>query len=501
MTKPSLFTIEHFEAYTGHLVLDNGRQWVLEDFQATIADSVLSSIRRSLADARYGGSEVWAILPEGNAKTTLMAGLALYLADFSPLPWIPVGASTRDQAEILAQQAYQMIRMSPGMQRRFRIYEGYRRIQPIRPDHPAPGRRGIMVLAADVATGDGVIPFPLAICDEGHRHRDMRLYRLWRGKLLKRGGSIAMISTAGSPGHEFEQLRDEIRTQATDQERHGAHLVSRAGDRVVMHEWKVNNTDDVRDMVKVKEANPLSTITVEELQRQFESPTTDLGLWMRLKCNIAARAAESAVSDAEWDGAEEDAIPVGAEIDIGVDVAWKHDTFAIVPLHRTDDFHLLGDPEILVPPRDGSTLHPDEVKAAFERLLTDYQVETAVMDLQRAEDIAAWLEDEHGVRVIDWPQGNVQASADYDAFMDLLRNGRLKHTGDPGLREHVLHAVSRTLPNDKRRFDRPSHSRRKQDERVIDALTAAAMVNSYAHHVDDGALAGDLSDYRIEALI
>ena len=59
-----------------------------------------------------------------------------------------------------------------------------------------------------------------------------------------------------------------------------------------------------------------------------------------------------------------------------------------------------------------------------------------------------------------------------------LRTGKLWHTGDLGLRRHAMNAIARTLPGDKRRFDRPSQSRarRRQTVRVIDALTASAMV-------------------------
>ena len=500
--KHELFTVEHFEAYTSQIVLDSGQHWRLEDFQAQIAESTLEPIRRLTTGQRHGGAEVWAVLPEGNAKTTLLAGLALYLCDYAPLPWIPVAASTRDQAEILAQQAYQMVRMSPGMLSRFRIYEGYRRIQPRRPGHPAPGRRGIKVLAADASTGDGVIPYPLAICDEGHRHQDMRLYRLWRGKLMKRGGLIVMISTAGVPGHEFEQLREEIRGRATASFSDGCHLVSKVGDRVVMHEWMLLDVSHASDMEKVKEANPLSTITVEELRQQFESPTTDMGSWMRLKCNIASRSVDAAVSQAEWEMARTDVqIAPGSRVTLGVDVAWKHDTFSIVPLWDATDYRVLGAPAILVPPRDGSSMHPDIAKSAFEDFLNRYVVEDVVIDMGRAEDVAAWLEDYHGLRVIDWPTGNAQAARDYERFMSGLRDGTLLHTGDSGLKRHVLNAVSRPLPGDRRRFDRPSSSRnrRQQDDRVIDALMAAAMVNSFVFD-SKPTFAGKLSDYRIQQM-
>jgi hypothetical protein len=81
--------------------------------------------------------------------------------------------------------------------------------------------------------------------------------------------------------------------------------------------------------------------------------------------------------------------------------------------------------------------------------------------------------------VIDRGQGNKDAVADFDAFMEGLRNGTLKHPGDADLRSHALHAIARRLPGGDHRFDRHSTVRqnvRAQDRRVIDALTAAAMV-------------------------
>jgi hypothetical protein len=50
------------------------------------------------------------------------------------------------------------------------------------------------------------------------------------------------------------------------------------------------------------------------------------------------------------------------------------------------------------------------------------------------------------------------------------------------LREHIMNAIARKLPGDNYRFDRqtPSRAEAEQDHRVIDGLTAAAMVNRTA---------------------
>jgi phage terminase large subunit-like protein len=483
------FSVEHFVAYTRQIVLDTGGPWVIEDFQVAAIEPILA-----------GYAETWTVLPEGNAKTTLMGGFALYHCDYTPTPWVPISAASRDQAEILARQAYAMIRSSPGMTARFKIFEGYREIRSVRN-----GGRGIKVYAADTMTADGVIP-TLAICDEGHRYADLALYRLWRGKLQKRGGQIVMISTAGEPGGEFESTRDRIRDAAHIRKVVGAHG-RYEGRGIVLNEWKVPSAAEITDMAKVKMANPLSTITLQSLQDDFESPTMDLGDWSRLKCNIPARGSNAAIVDTEWDNAYVGIeIPVGQPIDVGIDVAWKHDTFAIQPCWDAISWHgfrLLGPPEILSPPRDGSMLHPDEVKIAIQAMHDENQILTAVMDMGRAEDIAAWMEDELGITVIDREQGNAAMADDYEAFMRELREGRLKHNGHNGLRSHVMNAVARNLPNDKIRFDRRSQSRarRKQEVRVIDALTASAMVNWY--QADQylaamaGKLAGQLEDYHI----
>jgi hypothetical protein len=463
------FTPEHFRKYVGGLVFDDGESRDPQDWQLEV-----------VADVFRGFPETWLIVPEGNGKSTLLAQLALYGADFSDSPWIPVGASSAKQARIIYDQAAGFVERTPWLDERFKCFGGYKLIRSL-----ANGGIGIEVFAAEAKTGDGVIPFPFAIVDELHRHDDLRLYSLWKGKLRKRGGQILTISTAGEPETPFENTRDEIRRRATKRERVGGHLRAE-GPGLVLHEWMVARDEDCSDMAAVKAANPLWSITEATLAEDFASPTMDLGDWKRLKCNRPTRAVISAITDKEWDDAQTDAeIPAGAPVDVGLDVAFKWDTTAFVPLFKAPQYRLLGSATVLKPPRDGSSMHPDEIKGAMLELAEAYRVDTVVMDMHNAEDIGAWIEDELKITVIDRDQSQKLAFADYEAFMDGLRNGTLKHTGCADLRSHVLHAIARRPPGGARyRFDRPSSVRqnaRAQDRRVIDALSAAAMVVEHSN--------------------
>jgi phage terminase large subunit-like protein len=465
---PKPFTLEHFRRFASLMVFEDGEQREPEKWQLAFAKDVFA-----------GYSECWLIVPEGNGKSTFLAQLALYGLHYSPEPWIPVGAASRDQAEIIYGQAAGFVRRTEELRPLFRCYDGYRKITSRKN-----GGRGLKVYPHDPKTGDGVIPAPYALVDEPHRHPDMRLYGLWKGKLRKRGAQILAISTAGEPGTPFEEMRDEIRRRAEDRKRNGAYLRA-ASEALVLHEYMVQSEEDCANMEAVKQANPLGEITVKQLRSEFESATMDLQEWKRFKCNRATRSVAVAVTDAEWDGAQvDDEIPEGAEVILGMDVAWKWDTTSIVPLWRGPKYRLLGDPAILVPPRDGSMMNPDVVKEALIDLGERYELRTVVMDTHRAEDTAAWVEDTLGLDVIDRGQGNQFKVADYEAFMEGLRNGTLKHTGDPGLRRHVLNAAARRLPGGDFRFDRPSSTRqniRQQDTRVIDALDAAAMAVEYSN--------------------
>jgi hypothetical protein len=467
------FTVAHFIRWARECTLDNGKPWRVEKFQADF-----------IADVFNGIPECWLVLPEENGKTTLIAGLALYVAEHKSDPSIPVAASSRDQGRRIYDQGSGFVRRTPRLRARFRCYIGYRAIDKRDAGQKTSEMHNIEIFAADEGTGDGAIP-DLAIVEELHRHKSFGLYRTWRGKLDKRDGQLVAISTGGEAGGEFETVRQEFRLKATEVIRGDGVTIYRSSD-FVLHDWAVPEGGDVEDMVQVKKSNPLSTITIAKLARKRRSPAMTLQHWSRMVCNRPTRAVNAAITEAEWASAETKAqIPQGVPVMLGLDTAWKFDTTAIVPLWvRDPQFRQLGPATILVPPRDGNSLDHHRIESALVAIAQRNPVSVVVMDVSFGlEQLAEWIEQNLHTKVIRRAQTDPFQVVDYEAFMEGLRLGWLHHSGDPGLTRHVLNAIAQMLPSGRSRFVRLKQGREShQEERVIDALVAAAMVHAeYAH--------------------
>lgn len=467
------FTVPHFREWSSQFKLKSGEQFELELYQ----ERFLEDLFARHPDGRPVFQELWLILPEGNGKTTFISLVVLYTIEFSPEAWVPVAASSRDQGVDLT------YRIASGFVKRnrldhehggaYRLHPGYRQIV-----HQ--GSLGTAkIFASDEASGDGVDP-TLALIEELHRLVSMGLYRTWAGKLEKSDGQLVVVSTAGDPTGEFEELRRDMRRAGTDVTRDGCYLRA-AGPTTVIHEYAIPEKADPEDLQIVLAANPFSGVTLESLKRKREKPYWELAHWRRFTCNVPTRDGNPAVGEIEWHKAESDEeIPDGAEIWAGLDLGWKHDTTAWVPFWPRDfDFRLIGKATILEPPRNGTMLDVDLVKRAITETAERWSLRAVVMDQSYGADLAQWLLDQ-GIDVIDRAQSNAFAVQDHERFMEGLRAGWLRKQPDPAMTEHVLNAVARILPGGEIRFDRPKEARntKQQRRRVIDGLSAASGVNA-----------------------
>jgi phage terminase large subunit-like protein len=465
----ALSPVEHFAAYCRKLRLDNGERFELEPFQEEVAGDIFS-----------GFSETWMIVPEGNGKTTFMAALALYHGDYTESAFVPIGASSREQAEILYRQAEGLVMRTPGLRDRFKCQEGYRRIKCLRTG----GR--IQVYAADDRTADGIIP-TLALLDELHRHRNLRLYRTWRGKLLKRNGQIVTISTAGEPGGEFEDTRANIRQMADDVQLDGCHTRA-VGDDIVLHDWAIPKTEMARDMDAVALANPLESLTAGVLRKKRDSPTMTDEHWLRFVCNVATSLAGKGISPEAWDALAEPDLEVDRDLTgFGfLDVAFEVDTTGIgVLLWEGDERRLVVDTVVLSPPVRESQI----VQEILDRHERYPNLKGWVMDPNAgAKQMAQMLEDgTHPLQAerdlgpiefVEHSQKNTTMAEAARRLDEAIRNGWLVHTGDRRLRQHVLNAIRKTTGVEEYRFDRPRDAR--TSKYPIDLLTGLLMGHNVA---------------------
>lgn len=528
------WTVDHYRRWAEQLVFEDNCRHEVEPWQ-----------REIVKDLFAGYEEVWMVVPEGNSKTTMLSAIGLYHLDQTRWPWVPVAASSRDQAEILFGQARGYIERTPICTCEPVEVEGYHCVRCGAPTlewekwenpeapfrfagtrqikHTYNGGHGLKVYASDVDTADGVI-LTLGLVDEGHRHKNLDLYRTWVGKCEKRQGQVMMISTAGEPGGDFEKTRDAMRQQATDVKRKGkcfGRFVTRTS---VLHEYAIPSPAHARDVDLVKAANPLRKISKQSLRDKMNRPSLDWGEdWLRKVCNVPARSSLAAISEINWEragraypGDPEAAVagrvlrlPKGVPVLLGADFAWVQDCLALVPLWlHSATFRLVGQARVIEPPRDGTMIDPYTVRDAFERIHERNPIIAIVADSTKAQDTLLWAGEQFGCPIVDRTQANAHAVEDYNAMMEALRGGVPKdfegtypppwfrHDHDattlvhgdqgwvsgPALRTHAMNAIARHIGGDRYRFDRATTNRSKTeaDTRVIDALQAMAMVNRTA---------------------
>jgi phage terminase large subunit-like protein len=483
------FTLPHFRAWAADLILDTGKSWHPESFQEAFAAELFAGI-----------PECWLIVPEGNGKTTLLAGIALYHAEHRPFAVVPVAAASREQAEIMYRQAegfvlrserlhqavHSNIQVALGKRKtdvpRFVCLQGYRRV-----NHHGGGR--IQIFAADDRTGDGVIP-TLGIIDEPHRQRDLSLYRTWSGKLMKRDGQIATISTAGEPGSDFEETRARIRESATELKREGSFLRAASG-RIVLHEWALPEGEEPEDLDAVKRTNPFSGITRELLEAKLNSPTMTMHHWLRFVCNRPTRDVTSWLGDDGdklWAGlADPWQPPTGSVAYVGVDIAIKRDTSAVVvlvPRGEGEEKRYHAQCRIWVP-TDTRPVDVTDVMQHLRELAETLNVRAISFD-PRFFDVPAKMLADEGLPLVEVPQSVEHMTVAVGGLYEAIHSEKISHDDDVLFTNQVLNAVPRYN-------DRAFTLEKSKSHGKIDAAIALALAYDQAlrHEEEDPSIYED----------
>jgi phage terminase large subunit-like protein len=275
---------------------------------------------------------------------------------------------------------------------------------------------------------------------------------LLRDGVVPRDGRLVAISTAGDHHDSpLGRLRRRAYEMVERDPQNRAHRIARGPD-FVMHEWALDEHEDVTDMEVVKLANPASWMTVPELRRRHDSPATQEWMWRRFACGQWELGEDAAISQREWSAcaASEDRksfIPTGVDgVVVGCDFGWKHDCSAIVPTWLEDGIAVIERPAILEPPGDGTSLPVERVFEVFKWIAERWPKATIVGDPEAGGELVLQrVDNELGLKVASYSQRNPMMCAAAQRLAELVAEGKLRHPDDPQLNRHVLSAAPKMV--------------------------------------------------------
>lgn len=453
--RPSL---EQFATFCERvLTTEDGEPLVLHDFQRTMLGDLFDGVRETVV-----------LVSKKNGKSTLLGALALFHLCTTPDAECVVAAASRDQAGIMLRQAQGFIRRSPALQKRLRVKQ--REIV-----HDGLNGR-IRILASDVDTVDGVIP-TLALVDELHRHKTSDLYGVFRDGLGPRDGQLVTISTAGDDENSPLGVLRKAAYEQPGMVRDGAYRYVRTPG-FAMHEWALDPEQDRDDLEIVKTANPAPWQTIEELRERHDSPSTVPWQWARFACGVWMAGEDSAISDKEWRACAREGlrIPDGVTgVYVGVDLGWKWDSTAIVPIWKPDDSDMVHvhPPTIIKAPGDNTSTDVEDIQEPLQQMAERWPEITFVLDPQAGgEQLAQWIDSELRARVATHSQNHGPMTLAAQRLSEAIATQKIEHPDDEALNAHVLAAAAKSV-GEGWRFVKP---RRKNMQ--IDGVIALAMAYS-----------------------
>ena len=377
-------------------------------------------------------------LAKKQGKTELCASLALWLAmgagdAVTTSPLIVVAAGNDDQADLLFSAARRMVERSPTLSQVVQIYEGELVI-------PEIDSKIIRVSASarkhgsnlDGKNGSGLF------CDELHVWEGSR-GELVHGTLARSTGAreqplIVQLTTAGFDRtsicwNQYQRAKEAISNPEADpafysfiaEAPEGCELTDDSFEKANPSYGTIVSPDFYRDQT--------GSMPETEVRRCF------LNQWVTMEEQNWLGDHPGAWSACE--GTPD--IQEGDQIIVGVDVALKRDTTAVVLATQKDDkFHVKSK---VWEPKDGRIDHL-EVINYIRSLDEKYQLLEVVYDPRFFEVPALMLQDEN-IPTVELPQSPSRMSGVVASGYDLIVSGSIVHDGDPTLEDHVTSAVRR----------------------------------------------------------
>lgn len=412
-------------------------------------------------------------IPRKNGKSTVAAGIALYLlvADGEAEPEVYVAAAAKAQAGIVFRQVRRFIEASSGL-------IDFARPRQYHIDCAQNG--GILrVISSDAPLQHGLSPHG-SIIDELHAHRSPDLYTaLTTGGGAREQPLTMTISTAGADDENVLARIYQAALAKTDlvERRAGLTIVRDPATKFLLWWYGAAADDDPDDPAVWAAANPASWITAEYLETERGKPTLTAADFRRYHLNQWVRSIEewlpagawAACSSADYSSADPwHGLDPTRPVSVGIDYGAVDDTTAIAVAQRVPMPEGRRDPEtpsaedrvilrvrIIAPDPDlGMRTDITEVMDQLRALRVRFPAPAARIDgrqiagpayhydpwgFRSPADILA----SEGLAMVEVPQTDARMVPASTELYGLVMSRRLSHDGNPTLAEHIANVVGR----------------------------------------------------------
>lgn len=441
--------------------------------------------------------EVWLEVPRKNGKTTLLAGVGIYLFLFDGEGGAEVyaAATKMDQAKILFGEAVRMVQSSPLLRRHIaeRVNELY---------IPIPGRAdAFRPLGRDSKTLDGLNPHA-ALLDEVHAHPTRELYDVIKTGLgARRQPMIWEITTAGENlsgfGYSQHEYAEKVLEGVLDD------------DAMLAIIYTVDHPNQWTDPREWAKANPNlgESVYLEGLQtsaQRAQRLSSELPNFQTKRLNIWLRGGSKWIPVPDWQACGDAGLRLedfaGEPCWIGLDLAEKKDIAAMAIVFRRGGryfafFKLYHNEDQVNAPENRHfyaweksghlTVSPGNatdfmlIRADLIALQKRHEVREVLYDPKFAAYFAARLAEDDGLLMVEMPQTSSRFTLPIVSIENLVLTKDLVHDANPAVAWMISNVVMRES-----KFSGLRHPTKEKPENKIDATIALIMAMGRALNED-----------------
>lgn len=428
-------------------------------------DWLLGRIFERRADGRRRHRRALVGLGRKNGKSLLGSATALHgLTESTDAAEVYACAGDRNQARVVFNEAKWQVLNSPTLSS---IIKPYRDVLEV----PSTGSI-FRVLSADAKLQQGLNP-SLVIFDEVHIQPNDDLWdAMTQGSGARIDPLVLAITTAG---YDLESLLGRLY-------RYGKAVADGEVDDPSFGMWWWEPHDPSAphtDLTAWRQANPnlvAGLLDLEDLESASKPGASSESSFRRFRLNQWVRAEESWLPTGAWEACEGDAdLDPDLPVWVGIDMALKHDSVAVVVVQPTTDGKFIAQARIWYP--RGSTIDIASVEAHLRQLHLTLDVREFAYDPAYFQRSAEALADD-GLPMLEFPQSAARMVPACQTAYSLICSGAVVHPGVSTFTDQILSAAVRQTDDGWRL------SKGKSKRKIDAAIALAIALHRAASPVD-----------------